>query len=205
MQTKFNPSEKLMSIKGQEYLEVKWRLVWFREEHPDWGIETEVVERGNGWALCKATIKNAEGRVIATAHKAETKHGFADYLEKSETSACGRALAMCGYGTQFTGDELAEGERIVDAPVENGAEQIEGHADGELATYKQVGKLGQLLGTRMKLRTPEEQHAWVKEQLDKEVTDLAQLSKHEASALISGILEGMVEKKHQEPLEEISF
>lgn len=70
MQTKFNPAEKLTQIKGKDYLEVKWRLVWLREEHPDWGVETEVVERGNGWALCKATIKNADGRVIAILGKA---------------------------------------------------------------------------------------------------------------------------------------
>jgi hypothetical protein len=56
---------------------------------------------------------------MAQAHKAENKtgDGFKDYLEKAETGAIGRALAMCGYGTQFTGDELDEGVRIVDAPV----------------------------------------------------------------------------------------
>ena len=41
---------------------------------------------------------------------------FADYLEKAETRAVGRALAMCGYGTQFA-PELEERERIVDSPV----------------------------------------------------------------------------------------
>jgi hypothetical protein len=38
-------------------------------------------------------------------------------MEKAETGAIGRALALIGYGTQFCADELDEGDRIVDAPV----------------------------------------------------------------------------------------
>lgn len=114
----FKPEEKLTNIKGKEYLEVKWRLVWMRDRHPDWGIETEIVNAAQGAAQVKATIKNKDGRILAQAHKMETKQGFADYLEKAETGAIGRALAMCGYGTQFTGDEFDEGNRLADAPVE---------------------------------------------------------------------------------------
>ena len=39
-------------------------------------------------------------------------------MEKAETGSIGRALAYCGYGTQFCADELDEAERIVDAPIE---------------------------------------------------------------------------------------
>lgn len=114
----FNPNEYLTKIKGKDYLEVKYRLVWMRSEHPDWGIETEIVNSVAGAAQIKATIKDQTGRILSQAHKMETKSGFPDYLEKAETGAIGRALAMCGYGTQFTADELDEGKRIVDAPVE---------------------------------------------------------------------------------------
>ncbi len=31
----------ILNLRGRDYLEVKYRLVWFREEHPDWSIETE--------------------------------------------------------------------------------------------------------------------------------------------------------------------
>jgi hypothetical protein len=41
---RFNPSKHLTKIQGRDYLEVKWRLVWFRQDHPDWSIETEPVE-----------------------------------------------------------------------------------------------------------------------------------------------------------------
>lgn len=106
----------LMDIKGKDYLQVQHRVMWFRESHPDWGIETEIVASGPGHTLFKATIKDEKGRILATAHKYEDKQGFADHNEKSETSAIGRALALVGYGTQFA-VEMEEGERIVDSPV----------------------------------------------------------------------------------------
>jgi len=114
----FEANKYLTKIKGKDYLEVKWRIVWMRNEHADWGIETEIVNSVPGAAQVKATIKNEKGLIMAQAHKMETKAGFSDYLEKAETGAVGRALAMCGYGTQFTGDELDEGSRLADAPVE---------------------------------------------------------------------------------------
>lgn len=108
----------ILYLRGKDYLEVKWRLVWFREEHPDWSIETEFHSHGPDWAWAKATIKDATGRILATAHKFEDKAGFPDFREKSETSAVGRALAMIGYGTQFCSDELDEGQRLADSPTE---------------------------------------------------------------------------------------
>lgn len=112
----FNPQEHLTDIHDKDYLEVKWRLVWFREEHPTWPIITQITDRGDGWAIVKAAVKNDEGEIVATAHKSDTKNNFADYLEKAETGAIGRALAMIGYGTQFAPD-IEEGERIADSPV----------------------------------------------------------------------------------------
>lgn len=107
----------LMLIKGKKYLPVAERMIWFREEHPEWGIKTTVVHTNDTETLAYAEIKNDNGHVIATAHKTETKSGFADHLEKSETGAIGRALAMCGYGTQFCGAEFDEGDRLADAPT----------------------------------------------------------------------------------------
>ena len=65
----------------------------------------------------KAIIKDKDGRIIATARKRETEIGFPDYIEKAETGAVGRALAMCGYGT-LQAPEFDECERLADAPVE---------------------------------------------------------------------------------------
>ena len=118
--TKNGTKLPLIDIKGKQYLQVAHRLVWFREDHPDWGIETDFVEwdKEKKWVVMRASIRNAEGNLVATAIKAETPtQQFTDYLEKAETGAIGRALAMCGYGTQFS-PELDEGERLADAPTD---------------------------------------------------------------------------------------
>lgn len=105
----------LLDMRGKPYLQVAHRLVWFREEHPDWSIQTEMTAT-NTDALAKAIITKPDGQIMATAHKFEDKQGFGDYREKAETGAIGRALALCGFGTQFCADELEEGARVVDAP-----------------------------------------------------------------------------------------
>lgn len=114
----FNPKEHLTKVKGQDYLEVKWRLVWFREEHPDYTIDTDflILDMDQGIAVCQATISNENNRQLAKGTKTEYKAGFFDFVEKAETGAIGRALATLGYGTQFA-PEMEEGERIVDSPV----------------------------------------------------------------------------------------
>lgn len=108
----------IMNLKGKKYLEVKYRLVWFREEHPDWGITTDIHHLTDEQCVFRATITTADGQIIAQATKSETLRGFSDYIEKAETGSIGRALALCGYGTQFE-PELEECERIVDAPIES--------------------------------------------------------------------------------------
>ncbi len=129
--------------KPRMYLEVKYRLVWFRLECPQGTIGTEIVhidldreveaevsewdqnkgrmvkviKHGKGLAIVKATVSDGKGGE-ATGTKMENAAAFGDFLEKAETGSIGRALAGLGYGTQFTGDELDEGSRIVDAPVQ---------------------------------------------------------------------------------------
>jgi hypothetical protein len=105
----------IRDMKGKDYLDVAWRVLWMREEHPDWGIETEFLQLANDVAIAKATVRDGTGKILAQGTKSETPGGFSDFIEKSETGAIGRALALCGYGTQFTQD-LDEGERIVDSP-----------------------------------------------------------------------------------------
>lgn len=112
----FDPNQHMMKLKGKDYLQVMWRLVWFREDHPDYGLATECLNATEDYAMFKAIITDANGIVLSTGHGSESKRDFGDFLEKAETKAIGRALAMLGYGTQFAPD-LDEGERIVDSPV----------------------------------------------------------------------------------------
>lgn len=121
----------LMNLKGKDYLQVAHRLVWFREEHPDWSIETEFLSQTDQSAVCKATVKDATGRVIATSHKEESSKDFAmGHREKAETGSIGRALALCGYGTQFE-PEFDEGSRVVDSPLGNGGIHPENPTAGD--------------------------------------------------------------------------
>src|SRR5918997_205305 len=118
----FEKSKHLIRVQGgREYLPVSARLVWFREEHPDWGITTTPIEINleKQYAIFQASIYNAEGKLMATATKMENVRGFPDFLEKSETGAVGRALAFCGYGTQFA-PELEENNRLADSPYPMG-------------------------------------------------------------------------------------
>lgn len=141
----FNPNDHVIQLKSkqgsQDYLPVQWRLVWFREQHPQGTIETEevvvdldreieveafvwsnekrrsekVTKRAKGYARFKATVTDGKGG-RATGTGSESAADFPDFVEKAETKAIGRALAAMGFGTQFAPD-FNEEHRIVDAPV----------------------------------------------------------------------------------------
>jgi hypothetical protein len=108
----------LLDMRGKPYLQVAHRLVWFREERPDWRIETELPICTDQMTVARAVIRNEKGEIMATAHKREDQKGFFDHMEKAETGAVGRALALIGYGTQFCADELDEGARLADSPTQ---------------------------------------------------------------------------------------
>lgn len=100
-----------------DYLPVAARIAWFRKDHPYWSIITHMVRLADKGVVMKAVIKDMQGQIIATARKKETEIGFPDYIEKAETGAIGRALAMCGYGT-LQAPEFDEADRLADAPIE---------------------------------------------------------------------------------------
>lgn len=129
----FDPSAHMTDLKGRQYLQVMWRLVWFREDFPGGRIETELVrlDEQAGHAVFKATVTQIrDGEILgsATGYGSESVKDFRDYIEKAETKATGRALAMLGYGTQFA-PEMDEGARIVDSPV--------GHRQGRQQTTQE--------------------------------------------------------------------
>lgn len=112
----FNPNEHLIDLKGKAYLQVLWRLVWFREEKPLWSIDTKLEQLTDNHAVFSAKILDENGVQKSAGYGSESMKDFRDFIEKAETKAVGRALAMLGYGTQFA-PELDEDERIVDSPV----------------------------------------------------------------------------------------
>lgn len=111
--SEFDPTPYLRQLRGRggasEYLDVKWRLLWLRKEHPDAKIITELVKFEPQMAIFKATVSLPSGGK-ATGYGSETAGDFADFIEKAETKAIGRALNALGYGAQFSerGEEPAE-------------------------------------------------------------------------------------------------
>jgi len=127
----------------RDYLQVMFRLVWFREVCPfgtidteelefdldrmieieayEWNDETKrkekVTKKAKGYARYRAVVEDGFGG-RATGTKDESAVSFPiDFGPKAETGAIGRALAALGFGTQFA-IELSEDDRIVDSPVD---------------------------------------------------------------------------------------
>lgn len=126
-QNTFDPSRYLTKVGQADYLEVKWRMVWLRELHPDAAIVTELVQLIDplkGPAIFRATV-SIPGGGSASGYGSEDVAGFREFIEKAETKAIGRALAGLGFGTQFCGDfEFgADQGKVVDSPVNRNGQQ----------------------------------------------------------------------------------
>jgi len=97
---------KTTNIRGKQYVEVNERIKYFRQEeqYKNWTIMSELTALDSEQCVCKATIADATGRVIATGHAHEVQGASninkTSYVENCETSAIGRALAMLGIGLE---------------------------------------------------------------------------------------------------------
>lgn len=166
----FTPSEHFMKMRGQDYLPIKWRVVWFREDHPDGSIQTSLVSHdstvGRAEFQARASFWTSDGReVSATGHGSETRTDFSDYFEKAETKAIGRALAMLGYGTQFAID-LDEGVRLADSPAERQQRNL-----ALLPTQPTVARTAAPLPTTAPIATDELALTRLRQQVDTLLTD----------------------------------
>ncbi len=115
-----------------EYLPVQWRILWFRSDNPKGKIDSHALtlDLEKGAAIFETYVEREDGG-SARMHGSETAGDWKDYIEKAQTKSLGRALAACGYGSQFTDDEFTEGERIADSPVVatgNGRKVVEADA-----------------------------------------------------------------------------
>ena len=112
----------IMDFKGKDYLQAAPRIFWMKEEHPEWSIESEFLSLSESHAVCRATIRDEKGRILAQATSMETKQGFDSFVEKAETCAVSRAASFCSYGTLMA-QELEEQGRL-DERETNGSAKL---------------------------------------------------------------------------------
>lgn len=106
-QTPFDPAKYLRRIRWQgqtiDYLDVKWRLVWLRADHPDAQIATEHVHITPDFAVFRAAV-TIPGQGAATGYGSARAAEGVNHVEQAETAALGRALLALGYGTAYAPD-----------------------------------------------------------------------------------------------------
>lgn len=121
----------IVSIHGRDYQTVAYRVGKFREAYKfDFSLVTELVSRDADCVVMKATIANAEGRVLATGHSEEYRKASqinkTSALENAETSAIGRALAALGLG----GTEFASADEVANAITQQRSSGVHKPTDG---------------------------------------------------------------------------
>lgn len=117
MRTEFDPRKHLRKLEdGREHLDLKWRLVWLRHEHPDAQIETQVVPGQEAEVFCRATITLRTGG-SASGHGSALREESDAPVEEAENRALARALTALGYGTEFDDEDYVELRPSLTPPV----------------------------------------------------------------------------------------
>ena len=118
---------KTTNIRGKQYVEVNERIKFFRQEkrYENWAINTEFPMLTTDEALCRCTITDRDGMVVAVGHAHEVKAASninkTSYVENCETSAVGRALAMLGIGIDASIASANEVETAIEQQEEKPA------------------------------------------------------------------------------------
>lgn len=115
---------KTTDIKGKAYAEVPQRIKAFRSVCPNGCIVTELLSNENGVCVFKASVYDDEHNLLGTGHAYE-KEGSTfinktSYIENCETSATGRALGVCGFGSDTS---IASFEEVANAVLQQKQEK----------------------------------------------------------------------------------
>lgn len=126
----FNPAEFTRELPNEDgtlslYLDVKYRMLWFRLHRPNGKIDTEIIHVDEKSAVVSCKLYSDRGdpadqylaKSCAQRFVSQEKYGDR-YLEIAETAAIGRVLAAAGYGTQFCGATDMLSGIIADAPLD---------------------------------------------------------------------------------------
>tara|TARA_R110002020_G_scaffold366379_1_gene578448 strand:+ start:799 stop:1356 length:558 start_codon:yes stop_codon:yes gene_type:complete len=165
---------KTTNIRGKQYVEVNERIKYFRQEeqYKNWTVMSEFPALDSEQCVCKATIADASGRVIATGHAHEVQGASninkTSFVENCETSAIGRALAVLGIGIDTS---IASANEVEDAI----AKQDSG------STAKKIKKVQEQFDTEPPVNIMDKAVAYIKSQTDKKKAFASIMDKYEAS------------------------
>jgi len=165
---------KTTNIRGKQYVEVNERIKFFRQEeqYKNWTIATDFPVLDGEQCVCKATVVDVNGRIIATGHAHEEKSSSninkTSYVENCETSAIGRALAMLGIGIDTSiasANEVEEAiskqqamvdnphvqklSKALDAPVENIMDKAVAYIKGQTDKRKAFDSITKKYGEQL--------------------------------------------------------
>ena len=146
---KASAEAKVSPIKDKPYIEVNERIKAFRKVHPEGFIHNTMVSNDNGICIFRSEVgfytETGEKRVLGTgtAFENETSNFInkTSYIENCETSACGRALGMAGYGIDIS---IASYEEVSNAMLNQDKkktkiEKVEGEVVKETPKEKVKG------------------------------------------------------------------
>jgi len=106
---------KTMKIKGKDYVLVNERIIAFRKlpDYQGFSIETELLNLDDSSCVIRATIRNADGMIVAQGMAQEDRTSSminkTSFVENCETSAVGRALGFLGIGVE---NSIASAEEV---------------------------------------------------------------------------------------------
>ena len=165
---------KTTNIRGKQYVEVNERIKFFRQEdkYKTLGDPHRVSMIDSEQCLCKCTITDADGDIIAQGHAHEVRGSSninkTSYVENCETSAVGRALAMLGIGIDTSiasanevteaiakQQELVDNPQVqklskkLDAPVENIMDKAVAYIKGQTDKRKAFDSITKKYGAQL--------------------------------------------------------
>lgn len=112
---KANELVETIKVKDKDYALVNQRIKAFRYLYPEGTIETMLIS-DDGEKCVFHAIASIDGKVLGTGTAYEMKESSyinkTSYIENCETSAVGRALAMCGIGIDVS---IASAEEVQNA------------------------------------------------------------------------------------------
>jgi hypothetical protein len=164
---------KTTNIRGKQYVEVNERIKFFRQEeqYKNWTIMSDFTALDSEQCVCKATIADETGRVIATGHAHEVQAASninkTSYVENCETSAIGRALAMLGIG--------------IDTSIASANEVSDAIAKQESKSSNKIKQVQEKFDTEPPENIMDKAVAYIKSQTDKKKAFNSIMAKYEAS------------------------